>query len=98
MICQKSGKEIADGASFCPYCGKATGNTKVQNEFNEMVKKEDEKANKICDFLCTVRAIMLMIAGVMGAYKVGGGLGAVIAVFVIAFILVKLAGSDSKKG
>lgn len=41
---------------------------------------------------------MLMIAGVMGAYKVGGGLGAVIAVFVIAFILVKLAGSDSKKG
>lgn len=40
MICQKCGREIADGAAFCPYCGRATGNIAHQTEFNNMVKKK----------------------------------------------------------
>ena len=95
MFCKKCGKEIADGSSFCPFCGKSTGNDKVQDEFNEMVKKEEEKANKVCNFVYTVRAIMLLIGGLMLGYEVAGVIGVIVAVVIIGVILVMLAGKDS---
>lgn len=43
----------------------------------------------------TVRAIMLLIGGLMIGYEAAGVIGVVIAVLIIGFILVKLAGKDS---
>lgn len=99
MICQKCGREIADGAAFCPYCGRATGNIAHQTEFNNMVKKEKEKENtdKVCNVLLTMRAILVICAMVMTGYKLGGVIGVVIAVIIIAFILVALSGNNSEE-
>lgn len=72
MICQKCGREIADGAAFCPYCGRATGNIAHQTEFNNMVKKEKENTDKVCNVLLTMRAILVICAMVMTGYKLGG--------------------------
>ena len=96
MICQKCGREIADGAAFCPYCGRATGNIAHQTEFN-MVKKEKENTDKICNVLLTMRAILVICAMVMTGYKLGGVIGVVIAVIIIAFILVALSGNNSEE-
>lgn len=97
MICQKCGREIADGAAFCPYCGRATGNIAHQTEFNNMVKKEKENTDKICNVLLTMRAILVICAMVMTGYKLGGVIGVVIAVIIIAFILVALSGNNSEE-
>ena len=88
MICQKCGREIADGAAFCPYCGRATGN---------IVKKEKENTDKVCNVLLTMRAILVICAMVMTGYKLGGVIGVVIAVIIIAFILVALSGNNSEE-
>ncbi len=95
MICQKCGREIADGAAFCPYCGRATGNIAHQTEFNNMVKKEN--TDKVCNVLLTMRAILVICAMVMTGYKLGGVIGVVIAVIIIAFILVALSGNNSEE-
>lgn len=97
MICQKCGREIADGAAFYPYCGRATGNIAHQTEFNNMVKKEKENTDKVCNVLLTMRAILVLCAMVMMGYKLGGVIGVVIAVIIIAFILVALSGNNSEK-
>ena len=92
MICQKCGREIAD-----PYCGRATGNIAHQTEFNNMVKKEKENTDKVCNVLLTMRAILVICAMVMTGYKLGGVIGVVIAVIIIAFILVALSGNNSEE-
>ena len=97
MICQKCGREIAEGAAFCPQCGRATGNIARQTEFNNMVKKEKENTDKVCNVLLTMRAILVICAMVMTGYKLGGVIGVVIAVIIIAFILVALSGNNSEE-
>ena len=62
-----------------------------------MVKKEKENTDKICNVLLTMRAILVICAMVMTGYKLGGVIGVVIAVIIIAFILVALSGNNSEE-
>lgn len=36
MYCRKCGKEIPDGAKFCPNCGKKTDDTTVEEKVNSV--------------------------------------------------------------
>ena len=62
-----------------------------------MVKKEKENTDKVCNVLFTMRAILVICAMVMTGYKLGGVIGGVIAVIIIAFILVALSGNNSEE-
>lgn len=44
-----------------------------------------------------MRAILVICAMVMTGYKLGGVIGVVIAVIIIAFILVALSGNNSEE-
>ncbi|MBR5088841.1 MAG: zinc ribbon domain-containing protein, partial [Ruminiclostridium sp.] len=41
MICSKCGKEIEQGAVFCPFCGSRTGEP-VPEAFLKEVRKEEQ--------------------------------------------------------
>ena len=46
MFCQKCGKELPDGSSFCPYCGAHTNVSSNNSSFGYYANKINEESKK----------------------------------------------------
>lgn len=46
MFCQKCGKELPNGSSFCPYCGAHTNISSSNSSFSYYANKINEESRK----------------------------------------------------
>lgn len=69
MICEKCGKENAEGMKFCEDCGAPLGaqNIPSVNDIKEMVMENKEKAIGLAAIVVIVIAIICLLSG--GGYK-----------------------------
>lgn len=64
MFCYNCGKQLLEGAKFCPYCGAKMTNIEPQNPPNKVEKRElsiEKSKNLINYFLKKQKSIMNMI-------------------------------------
>jgi uncharacterized membrane protein len=82
MICENCGKEIAEGAAFCPSCGKAAGNGPGASA----AAGADE--NKT---MCVLAYILFFVPLLTGAHKTSGAVrfhtnqGTVLFIFAVIY-------------
>lgn len=65
MYCRNCGKQIKDGAAFCPYCGAKTAVKKTEPVINSKEVPEKKKLSKIIPIVVAVIVILILAAGGM---------------------------------
>ena len=63
MYCRNCGKQIKDGAAFCPYCGAKTAVKKAEPTISLKEVPEKKKSSKIIPIVVTVIVILILAAG-----------------------------------
>ena len=63
MYCRNCGKQIKDGAAFCPYCGGKTAVKKAEPAISLKEAPEKKKSGKIIPLVVVVIVILILAAG-----------------------------------
>lgn len=92
-FCPTCGKEIEDGATFCPHCGAPVGQTTQQptQQYTQPVQQSQSNgfaiAGFVCSFFFSIVGLILSIIGLNKSKTLGGnGRGLAIAGIVISAI------------
>lgn len=109
MYCQKCGKEIADGSTFCPECGTSQGansTLKVSVEGSNVQKTKGETAKMVVGIISMVLFIVIALqscaAGIGNALaengESSGTAGFMLALFMLVAGIVGVAARKSRAG
>lgn len=97
MKCANCGKEIADGAKFCPECGAAQGenDVKMKGETAQSAGPSPQASNKVTEYntMCIAGLVVSIISIFLNAYGIVG-----IAGIVISYLGFKKSKEEGKKG
>lgn len=63
MYCRNCGKQIKDGAAFCPYCGAKTAVKKAEPTISLKEVPEKKKSSKMIPFVIVVIVLLILVIG-----------------------------------
>ena len=63
MYCRNCGKQIKDGAAFCPYCGAKTAVKKAEPTISLKEVPEKKKSSKIIPLVVVVIVLLILVTG-----------------------------------